>query len=53
MLSAYLIDYHPTVFPFDDEVCVDFHREIPVFDLQYLEVVEPDRYIHWVALFLV
>jgi len=34
------------VFPLDDEVGVDLDGEVPVVDLQDLEVVEPDRDVH-------
>ena len=34
------------IFPLDDEVGIDLDGEVPVVDLQDLEVVKPDRDVH-------
>ena len=44
---VYLVDDYSVVFPFDNEICVDFDCEIPVLDFQDFEIVKADGDVHW------
>ena len=50
---TYLVYNHSAVFPFDNEVSIDFDGEIPVVYLQDFKVVEPDGDVHRAAVLLI